>query len=45
MAKDTKAASKPVATKASENLQGNTADKAKTAAGNTPAQTTPGKKK
>jgi hypothetical protein len=45
MAKDTKVTSKPVATKASENLQANSADKLKTAAGSTPAQTTPSKKK
>ena len=45
MAKDTKVTSKPVATKASENLQANSADKAKTAIGNSTAQTIPNKKK
>jgi hypothetical protein len=45
MAKDTKATSKPVANKASENAQANTADKAKTAAGSTPTQPVPNKKK
>lgn len=45
MAKDTKVTSKPVATKASENLQANSADKTKTASGSTPAQTAPIKKK
>ncbi len=45
MAKDTKVTSKPDATKASENLQANTADKAKTVTGSTTAQTIPNKKK
>jgi hypothetical protein len=45
MVKDTKFTSKPAASKASESLQENSTDKAKTVTGNTQSQTNPGKKK